>query len=236
MNNLPNINKCNLAIIGLGYVGLPVAIEFALKRSQFLDQSKLDRKIIGFDINQQRIKELKNHIDITKEIDNQILENTKNIFFTNDPIQLSNADVYIVVPTPIDNEKNPDLSLVKKACKTIGLAIKNRNSDSIPVVIFESTVYPGATEEICIPLIRQESGFDIFMDDAKTNNNSFAYGYSPEKINPGDKKHRISMIVKVTSGNNEIVSLWVNKLYGSIIEAGTYNAKKYKGCRGSKNY
>tara|TARA_B100000963_G_scaffold214571_1_gene187187 strand:+ start:4374 stop:5735 length:1362 start_codon:yes stop_codon:yes gene_type:complete len=235
MNKLPNINECSLAIIGLGYVGLPVAIEFALKKKSILDKSRLVREIIGFDINEERINQLKNNIDITKEIDTEILEKTKNIFFTNNPKHLSNAEIYIVtVPTPIDNNKKPDLSLLKKACKTIGLAIKNRKLESIPVVIFESTVYPGATEEICVPIIKKHSGFDIYDGEGNKNRNSFAFGYSPERINPGDKKHRISMIIKVTSGNNEIVSLWVDKLYGSIIDAGTHNAKSIKIAEAAK--
>ena len=232
MYKLPNLNKCTLAIVGLGYVGLPVAVEFSLRKNSLLDKSQLNRKIIGFDINPERIQNLKNNIDITNEIENHILEKTNNILFTNNPKYLSEADVFIVtVPTPIDDQKNPDLSFLKNACEIVGQSMKKRVLESVPIVIFESTVYPGATEEICIPIIKKESGLEIFVEN---NYKSFAYGYSPERINPGDKKHKISMIKKVTSGNNLKVSKWIDNLYGSIIKAGTYRAESIKVAEAAK--
>ena len=235
MKSLPNINECTIAVVGLGYVGLPVAVEFAKTTNSVLNKKKLNRKIIGFDINESRINKLKEGIDTTKEIESSTLNKIKNISFTTNKFDLAQADVYIVtVPTPIDDEKKPELSLLKNACKIIGESIKNSTSQSIPVVIFESTVYPGATEEICIPIIEEKSKLEIFSDNNKNNNKSFAYGYSPERINPGDKEHKLTMIVKVTSGNNKKVSEWVNELYGSIIKAGTFNAESIKVAEAAK--
>ena len=233
MKGLPNINECTIAVIGLGYVGLPVAIEFARTKKSFINKKLLNHKIIGFDINEDRINNLKKGIDTTKEIEKDTLNEIKNIFFTTDKFELTFADTYIVtVPTPIDKDKNPDLSLLKKACIIIGEAIKNSSSKYMPVVIFESTVYPGATEEICIPIIKKYSQVDFFSNTICES--SFAFGYSPERINPGDKEHRLTKIVKVTSGNTKEVSKWVNDLYGSIIEAGTFNASSIKVAEAAK--
>ena len=234
MIDLPSLTNCTIAVIGLGYVGLPVATQFAKIKKSFFDNSILNRKIIGFDINQKRIDELQKGIDKTNEVNLEEIVSQTNIQFTNDFAYLSKANVFIVtVPTPIDSSKIPDLSLLKKACKTIASAIKNReNIETAPVVIFESTVYPGATEEVCIPIIKKESGLSVFS--GASIESTFAYGYSPERINPGDRKHSISAIKKVTSGNNKEVSQWVDKLYSSIIEAGTYNTENVKVAEAAK--
>tara|TARA_Y100001968_G_scaffold154384_2_gene141022 strand:+ start:1223 stop:2599 length:1377 start_codon:yes stop_codon:yes gene_type:complete len=240
MSKLPNINNCRIAIIGLGYVGLPLAIEFSKCKRSFRDNSELNRRIIGFDINNYRINELKKGIDKTKEVSANDILTQRNIEFTDNPSIISEADVYIVtVPTPIDSSRSPDLSILKKACKTIGSAIKQKyqadlycSKLSLPIIIFESTVYPGATEEVCIPIIEKESGISACSDI--NNNGGFGFGYSPERINPGDKDHRISSITKVTSGNTKNVSEWIDCLYASIIEAGTYNAASIKVAEAAK--
>ena len=229
---LPNKNNCTVAVIGLGYVGLPVAVEFARHKKSLRNNQKLDRKIIGFDINPRRIKDLKEGLDITNEISTQELKDLNNICFTVDEKILEKADVFIVtVPTPIDNFNKPDLSLIKKACKIVGKAIKNRDSSYSPVLIFESTLFPGASEEILIPIVKNES-LETLID--KRNKKSLAYGYSPERINPGDKGHKISEIIKVTSGNTKTVSDWIDDFYGSIIKAGTYKAQSIKVAEAAK--
>ena len=233
MINLPDKTNCTICIIGLGYVGLPVAVEFSKHKISLVNGLKLNRKIIGFDINKKRITELNNGIDITNEISNKEIKELSNIYFTDNHNELSKADVYIVtVPTPIDNSKKPDLRLIEKACRTIGKAIKKNLNEISPVIIFESTVFPGASEEVLIPIIEEESGLVIYDD--KLNTKALAYGYSPERINPGDKDHRISTIVKVTSGNTERVSEWIDDLYASIIKAGTYKAANIKVAEAAK--
>ena len=233
MHCLPDKNNCTIAVIGLGYVGLPVAIEFAKQKISFRDNKKLNYKIIGFDINKNRISQLKKGFDKTNEINSSEIENTENIFFTSDESFLINAEVFIVtVPTPIDKDKKPDLRLIKEACKTIGLTIKNSTYSFSPVIIFESTVYPGASEEVFMPIISSYSGLPIYED--KNKEKSLAFGYSPERINPGDKEHKISSIIKVTSGNTKNVSSWVDYLYASIIKAGTHNAKSIKVAEAAK--
>ena len=205
MYSLPNQNESTIAVIGLGYVGLPVAIEFAKQKTSFRDNKKLNHKIIGFDINKNRINDLKKGLDKTCEINEKEILNLKNIFFTTDTCYLSDADVFIVtVPTPIDKSKKPDLTLIEEACKTIGIAIKNNTKSYSPVIIFESTVYPGASEEIFMPIVSSFSELPIYSDN--NNNKSLAFGYSPERINPGDIE-QISSIIKVTSGNTEKVAM-----------------------------
>ena len=237
--HLPDINKSTVAVIGLGYVGLPLAVEIAKKQSSYLSGEKLNRKVIGFDINPERIEELKNGYDRTNEISQN--ENLSNVFydFTNDFKKLIIADIFIItVPTPIDKNNKPDLTALKNASITVAKALKlkkeiefNLKKGSIPIVIYESTVYPGTTEEICIPLIEKESG--LSCDELK-NFKSFCCGYSPERINPGDKEHTISDIVKVTSGSNKEASLWIKNFYGSIISAGTYEAQSIKIAEAAK--
>ena len=234
----PDLNKCTVAIIGLGYVGLPLAIEFAKKRKCILTGELLERKIIGFDINKERLKELKKGFDKTNEISNNQLNNVIFYNLTSDIKSISIADVFIIsVPTPINNLKEPDLSALKSASITVGKALKikkNSNKDSnnaSPVIIFESTVYPGTTEDICVPIIEEESG--VYLNNEKEISH-FSFGYSPERINPGDKKHTLVDIKKITSGNNEKTAKWITNFYGSIIKAGIYEAQSIKVAEAAK--
>ena len=217
--NYPSFENCTIAIVGLGYVGLPLAIEFSKTNYCLKSKIKLSRKVIGFDINKKRIEELKQNYDKTREVNEDELKSLKNILFTNDFKALVNADVFIVtVPTPIDESKIPFLGHLISASKMVGEVLRIRkeksNSAPLPFVIYESTVYPGATEEICIPEIEQESGLKASQD--------FKYGYSPERINPGDNELKLTNIVKLTSGNSKISSEWIDKLYSSIVKAGTF--------------
>lgn len=205
------MNSLKIAILGLGYVGLPLAIAFSKKF-----------KTIGYDISKKRVFQLKQNIDQTLELKKQKLKNNTNLIFTNDIKDLINQDIYIVaVPTPIDNKKQPDLKPLVKACEIVASVIKKKN-----FVIFESTVYPGLTEEICIPIIEKISNLKI--------NEDFFAGYSPERINPGDNKHTISNITKVTSGSNEFASKFVDKLYSKIITVGTFRASSIKVAEAAK--
>ena len=224
---LPDLNKCNIAIIGLGYVGLPLSIEFAKKSNSIVTKENLDRVITGFDIDINRINSLKKNIDITGEINSsELLElrEKKKIFFTFDQSYLCSADVYIVtVPTPIDEAKKPDINPIKMACKTIGASIKIRkkDKDTCPVIIFESTVYPGLTEEVCVDILERESGLKY----NEISSNGFVCGYSPERINPGDKIHKLTNIQKITSGSTKEVADWVDNLYASIINCRNYRIR-----------
>ena len=193
-------NKPSIAIIGLGYVGLPLAIEFSKKYPT-----------IGFDKNDERIKQLKNGIDKTLEVNDQDLK-AAELSFSLDPNDIINSHVYIVtVPTPVDKFNNPDMSPLASASATVGIVLSKGD-----VVIYESTVYPGATEEFCVPILEKESKLKY--------NTDFYCGYSPERINPGDKEHSLTAITKITSGSNQKTADFVDKLYQSIISAGTYKA------------
>ncbi len=226
-SNLPSIENCTICIVGLGYVGLPLAIEFSKIKTCLRTGKKLNRNVIGFDLNQKRIDQLKLGLDTTKETEEKDLNEFKSINFTSELNKISTSDVFIIsVPTPIDIDKNPDLNCLEKATASIGEIIKARAKPSSPVIIYESTVYPGTTEEICVPILEEKSGL-IFNQD-------FYCGYSPERINPGDKEHRLTSIVKVTSGSNEITAKWVDELYGSILEAGTYPAKSIQVAEAAK--
>ena len=208
--NLINL-KSKLAIIGLGYVGLPLAVEFGKKR-----------QVIGFDINQDRINELKNGQDRNLDVPSNEFKKSINLNFTNSIDDIKNCKIFIAtIPTPVDDKKKPDLSLLEKCCEMIGSFIKKDD-----LVIFESTVYPGVTEEICVPIIEKKSGL-IFNED-------FYCGYSPERINPGDKNHHISTIMKVTSGSTPETSIMVDKLYKEIIKAGTHMAPSIKVAEAAK--
>ncbi len=225
--NLPSIIDCSISIIGLGYVGLPLAVEFAKQKRCLLSGKTLNRKVIGFDINKKRINELEEGFDKTNEIDNIDLINRKDLIFTTNPKMLEDVDVYIItVPTPIDRFKRPDFSFLKDASKRIGQVIKKRTKETFPLIIYESTVYPGATEEVCIPIIEEESMLNL--------NQGFYVGYSPERINPGDKKHSLTSIVKVTSGSNIESTDWIDQLYGSIIKSGTHKASSIKIAEAAK--
>ena len=231
--NFPNLNTCNIAIIGMGYVGLPLAFEFAKNSNCYLTGNHLNRKIIGFDINPKRVNQLNNGIDSTKEFSKQQLSNIKNLSITNKEEALEEAEVFIVtVPTPIDKSNKPDLKSITEASKLIGRVIKRKSNNSVngdskkPIIIYESTVFPGVTEDHCRPIIDEESGLKF--------NKDYFLGYSPERINPGDNSKNISSIIKLTSGSNESSSQWIDKLYGSIIKAGTFNVKSIKVAEAAK--
>jgi UDP-N-acetyl-D-galactosamine dehydrogenase len=200
-----------IAIVGLGYVGLPLAVEFGKKYPT-----------IGFDINQRRISELMQGVDTTLEIDAPDLTAATRLSFTTRPQELVRASVYIVtVPTPIDRHKQPDLTPIERASETIGNVLKRGD-----VVIYESTVYPGATEEFAVPVLERVSGLKF--------NTDFTVGYSPERINPGDRGHRLTSIMKVTSGSTPEAADFVDALYSSIIPAGTHKASSVKVAEAAK--
>ncbi len=229
--NSPSFENCTIAILGLGYVGLPLAIEFSRTNYCVKNKIKLSRKVIGYDINKKRIDELNQNFDKTLEVSEDELKNLKDIIFTNDVKLLTDADIFIVtVPTPIDNSKIPFLGHLKNASKLVGTVLKTKketsNLKSTPIIIFESTVYPGATEEECIPEIENESGL--------SSKNDFCYGYSPERINPGDGELKLTNIIKITSGNNKYSAEWIDKLYSSIVKAGTFKTSSIKIAEAAK--
>jgi UDP-N-acetyl-D-galactosamine dehydrogenase len=200
-----------LCIIGLGYVGLPLAVEFGRQYPT-----------VGFDIKTSRIDELRSGLDCTMEVSPEELAAATQLRFSSDLGDIADATVYIVtVPTPIDRHKRPDLTPLTMASITLGKVIKNGDT-----VIYESTVYPGATEEVCVPIIEQESGLRFNVD--------FFVGYSPERINPGDKLHRLTTITKVTSGSNPTTAEFVDNLYKSIITAGTHRASSIRVAEAAK--
>ncbi|MGO3890665.1 MAG: Vi polysaccharide biosynthesis UDP-N-acetylglucosamine C-6 dehydrogenase TviB [Paenalcaligenes sp.] len=205
------VKDIKLAVIGLGYVGLPLAVEFGKKRP-----------VIGFDINVARIAELNAGQDHTLEVEPEELKQASHLRFTHDTAQLSEANVFIVtVPTPIDDYKQPDLTPLVRASETIGKVLKKGD-----IVVYESTVYPGATEEVCVPVLERVSGLRF--------NEDFYAGYSPERINPGDKVHRLPSIRKVTSGSTPEVADLVDALYGEIITAGTHKAASIRVAEAAK--
>ena len=200
-----------IAIIGLGYVGLPLAVEFGKHRS-----------VIGFDINPDRIIALQGGDDATREISAEELEAASQLTLTSDAKELSRAHIFIVtVPTPIDAYKRPDLTPLLRASETVGAVLKKGD-----IVIYESTVYPGATEEDCVPVLERVSGLKF--------NEDFTCGYSPERINPGDKEHRLTTILKVTAGSTPETAQTVDALYASIITAGTYKAESIRVAEAAK--
>ena len=206
-----NAKDTRIAVIGLGYVGLPLAVEFG--------------KIYpttGFDINRSRIAALISGHDSTLEVDTAALESAAHLSYTTDVDKLKNCNIYIVtIPTPIDIHKRPDLSPLEKASETVGKVLSKDD-----IVIYESTVYPGATEEVCVPILEKHSGL--------TFNKNFYCGYSPERINPGDKEHRVTTIKKVTSGSTLEIADKVDALYRSIITAGTHKASSIKVAEAAK--
>lgn len=204
-------SKIKIAIVGLGYVGLPLAVEFSKKFS-----------VVGFDINTSRISELESGFDRTKEIGNDEILACTNLKFTNNSEKIANCNIYIItVPTPIDKFKKPDLTPLLSASKVIGSVLKKDD-----IVIYESTVYPGCTEEDCVPVLEKESGLKF--------NQNFYCGYSPERINPGDKVHTVANIRKVTSGSNPEIADFVDELYLSVITAGTFKATSIKVAEAAK--
>jgi len=206
--------NCKIGVIGLGYVGLPLAFEFGKKFST-----------VGFDINQSRISELNNFIDKTQEVDSESLKeviSAGKFLISNKDSDLHDCNVYIItVPTPIDKNNRPVLTPLLSASKTVGKMLKKGD-----VVIYESTVYPGVTEDECVPVLSEYSNL-IFNKD-------FFVGYSPERINPGDKKHTLTKIVKVTSGSTPEIADFIDKLYNSIISVGTHKASSIKVAEAAK--
>jgi UDP-N-acetyl-D-glucosamine/UDP-N-acetyl-D-galactosamine dehydrogenase len=206
-----NLRKCRIGVVGLGYVGLPLAVEFG----KHFDTT-------GFDVKAGRIAELKAGKDSTLEVSKAELKSAAYLKFTMDLAAMKRCQVYIVtVPTPIDEYKRPDLTPLVKASESVGKVLKKGD-----VVVYESTVYPGCTEEVCVPILERESGLKF--------NKDFFAGYSPERINPGDKEHRLPTIKKVTSGSTPEVAEFVDKLYSSIITAGTHRASSIKVAEAAK--
>lgn len=217
------MKNIKIAIIGLGYVGLPLAVEFAKKY-----------QVVGFDINKTRVGELRNSVDVTLETASEELEQVnvssykslidsrKGLWVTDDMAHLYDANFYVItVPTPVDKSNRPDLTPLYKASETVGKVLKNND-----VVVYESTVFPGATEDECVPILEKVSGL--------TFNKDFFVGYSPERINPGDKEHTVTKILKVTSGSTPDIAEYVNEVYKSIIVAGTHLAPSIKVAEAAK--
>jgi len=205
------MNSKKIALIGLGYVGLPLAVEFGKKH-----------QVVGFDISQLRINSLKNGIDNTLETTKQELQDAVHLSYTTNIEDLKDCEIFIItVPTPIDKHKRPDLSPLEKSSKLVGSILKKGD-----IVIYESTVYPGATEEVCVPILEQQSDLKFNQD--------FYCGYSPERINPGDKEHRVTTIKKVTAGSTPEIATEVDELYKEIITAGTHKASSIKVAEAAK--
>jgi UDP-N-acetyl-D-galactosamine dehydrogenase len=207
-----NMSDTKIALIGLGYVGLPLAVAFAEKF-----------KVVGFDINSSRVDELNNGVDLTLEVEDDLLAKVKNnIIYTSNTNDIKGCNIYIItVPTPIDKSNKPDLTPIIKSSETVGLALDKGN-----IVIYESTVYPGVTEDVCVPILEKNSGLKFNQD--------FYCGYSPERINPGDKEHTVTKILKVTSGSTPEIAQQVDDLYKQVITAGTYKASSIKVAEASK--
>ena len=204
-------SEIKLCVVGLGYVGLPLAIEFGKKFPT-----------TGYDLNSKRISELSDRSDHTNEITSIEFEEAKFLSFTNDINTIADSNIYIItVPTPIDQNKEPDLLPLISASKAISRFLNKGD-----IVIYESTVYPGATEEICLPILEEGSNLKLNID--------FYLGYSPERINPGDREHKLPNILKVTSGSNPTVASFINDLYSKIIPAGTYSAESIKVAEAAK--
>src|SRR5918995_1680533 len=208
---IPGLRNCRIGVIGLGYVGLPLAVEFGKNYDT-----------TGFDIREARIAELKRGRDHTRETEPKELRAAKRLRFTADLKDLKRCQVFLVsVPTPIDAHKQPDLTPLERASDSVGKVLKRGD-----IVIYESTDYPGCTEEICVPILERVSGLKF--------NRDFFAGYSPERINPGDRQHRLPTIRKVTSGSTRDVARFVDKLYASVITAGTHAASSIKVAEAAK--
>ena len=209
--NVIDLTKCRPAVVGLGYVGLPLAVELGKKYPT-----------VGFDVKPDRVAELRQGSDSTLEVEPADLEAAVQLSFTSDVAGLKQCNIYIVtVPTPIDRNKQPDLSALQAASRTVGSVLKQGD-----IVIYESTVYPGASEEVCVPILAAASGLEY--------NKDFFAGYSPERINPGDKKHRLTSICKVTSGSTPATADAVDALYASIIPAGTHKTSGIRVAEAAK--
>lgn len=208
---IPEIRKCRIGVVGLGYVGLPLAVEFGKHY-----------ETTGFDVKAERIAQLRRGRDVTLEASRAELKEAKRLSFTTDLNKLKGCQVFIVtVPTPIDEYKRPDLTALRRASESVG-AVMRRGA----VVVYESTVYPGCTEEVCVPILERVSGLKF--------NRDFFAGYSPERINPGDKSHRLTTIRKVTSGSTPQVTEFIDRLYGSIVTAGTHKTSSIRVAEAAK--
>ncbi|MGH8198008.1 MAG: Vi polysaccharide biosynthesis UDP-N-acetylglucosamine C-6 dehydrogenase TviB [Steroidobacteraceae bacterium] len=206
-----SLRNCRIGVIGLGYVGLPLAVEFGKHY-----------ETTGFDVNPERIADLRRGKDRTLEVEPRELRSAKRLRFTAEPKDLKSCRVFVVtVPTPIDADKRPDLTPLERASESVGKALKRGD-----IVIYESTVYPGCTEEICVPILERQSGLRF--------NRDFHAGYSPERINPGDREHRLPTIRKVTAGSTPEAAAFVDKLYSSIITAGTHPASSIRVAEAAK--
>src|SRR5580658_6330775 len=206
-----NLRRCRIAVVGLGYVGLPLAVEFG-KRYETL----------GFDVKPERIAQLRAGRDTTLEVTREELKSAAQLSFTTELADLKRCRVFIVtVPTPIDEYKRPDLTPLMRASESVGKVLRRGS-----IVVYESTVYPGCTEEVCVPILERESGLKFNQD--------FFAGYSPERINPGDKQHRLTTIRKVTAGSTPEVAEFVDKLYASIVKAGTHRASSIRVAEAAK--
>ncbi len=206
-----NKSDYRLAVIGLGYVGLPLAVEFSKSYS-----------VVGFDINPQRVSELSDGIDSTLEVSSEDLTSATKLTYSSNVKDITECNVYVVtVPTPVDEVNRPDLLPLIKASETVGKLLKNND-----IIIYESTVFPGATEEVCVPVLEKASGLEF--------NTDFFVGYSPERINPGDKVNTLTKIKKITSGSNAEIANVVDFLYSSIIQAGTFKASSIKVAEAAK--
>jgi UDP-N-acetyl-D-galactosamine dehydrogenase len=208
---IPEIRKCRIGVVGLGYVGLPLAVEFGKHY-----------ETTGFDVKAERIAQLRRGRDVTLEASRAELKEAKRLSFTTDLNKLKSCQVFIVtVPTPIDDYKRPDLTALRRASESVGTVMRRG-----AVVVYESTVYPGCTEEVCVPILERVSGLKF--------NRDFFAGYSPERINPGDKSHRLTTIRKVTSGSTPQVTEFIDRLYGSIVTAGTHKTSSIRVAEAAK--
>ncbi|MBV8497620.1 MAG: Vi polysaccharide biosynthesis UDP-N-acetylglucosamine C-6 dehydrogenase TviB [Gammaproteobacteria bacterium] len=206
-----NLRKCRIGVVGLGYVGLPLAVEFGKHFAT-----------VGFDVNPTRVAALRRGRDVTLEVTRAELAAARRLSFTTELARLRRSNVFIVtVPTPIDNYKRPDLTALERASESVGKVLRKG-----AVVVYESTVYPGCTEEVCVPILERMSGLRF--------NRDFFAGYSPERINPGDKEHRLTTIRKVTSGSTPEVADFVDQLYGSIVSAGTHKTSSIRVAEAAK--
>ena len=225
----PDLYSCNVCVVGLGYVGLPLINAIANCDECLITENKVHRNVVGFDISASRLSQLSDCVDLNNELSKHDLEKlNQKVHFTSSESDLINSDIFIVtVPTPILASNQPDLQPLKDASLIIAGVLKQKDTSiKSPIIIYESTVYPGATHEVCIPLIEEISG--------KVLNRDFYCGYSPERINPGDKARKIEDIIKVVSGSNSDSLDWIDHFYGSFIKEGTYKVSSIKVAEAAK--
>jgi nucleotide sugar dehydrogenase len=218
---MENLEDLKVGIIGLGYVGLPLAVEFSKYRD-----------IVAFDIEKERIAQLKNGIDVTGEVSSEELYRSKRLSFTNEKEKLHNCNFFcICVPTPVDEFRRPDLSALINATEMVATLLSGGD-----IVVYESTVYPGCTEEVCAPILERISGLEYLNETSYSNNSEegFFLGYSPERVNPGDKNHKLPFIKKITSGSTKEAANTIDGLYSQVIQAGTHMAEGIKVAEAAK--